>query len=148
MHLEIQQREREGVTILDLKGKIVLGAEDSALRERLESILETGTRNVVLNLKEVSHLDTAALGTLVHLGTTFRDSGGKMALLNMASSHAKLPEILKLNTLFETYHDEVDALNSFFPERKVAHYDILEFVEEMEQEQHAGSEASKKGAEG
>jgi anti-sigma B factor antagonist len=134
MHLEIKQREREGITLLDLNGKIVLGEEDSSLRQHLESLLARGTQKVILNLRQVTDLDSAALGTLVLIATRFRDSGGKLVLLNMASSHAKLPEILKLNTVFETYQDEVDALNSFFPERKITHYDILEFVEGKEQD--------------
>ena len=143
MHLEIKQREREGIPILDLKGRIVLGAEDSSLRQRLESMSDAGAHNAILNLHEVSQLDSAGLGTLALIANKFRDSGGKLVLLNIAPSHAQLPEILKLNTLFESYQDEVDAVNSFFPDRRLAHYDILEFVEQMEHDHAAEPKASE-----
>jgi len=141
MHPTIHQREREGITILDLKGKIVLGAGDSTFREHVQSLFNEGTRKVILNLKDVTDLDSAGLGTLVLLATTFRDAGGKLALLNMSPAHAQLPEVLKLNTVFEIYHDELDAVNSFFPERKVAHYDILQFVHEIEHDKEGEPKA-------
>jgi hypothetical protein len=62
----------------------------------------------------------------------FRESGGKLVLLNLGESQARLPDTLKLNTVFETYQDESAAVNSFFPERAIQHYDILDFVEEQE----------------
>ncbi len=132
MHLEIEQREKEGIVILDLKGRLILGEEDLALRQRLLSLLEAGTHNLILNFKEVSDIDTAALGTLAFCGTKFREAGGKLALLNLAPAQAKLPDILKLNTVFDVYQEEQDAVNSFFPERTVPRFDILEFVETLE----------------
>lgn len=142
MHLDIKLHVNEGITIFDLKGKIVLGPEDSALREQLQSLLDAGTRNIILNLRDVSHIDTAALGTMVHFTTKLRDAGGKLALLNIAPAHADLAELMKLDTVIESYHDELDAVNSFFPDRKIVHYDILEFVEEIEHEKQAESKES------
>jgi anti-sigma B factor antagonist len=132
MNLEIEQREKEGIFILDLKGRLVLGREDLALRQKLQSLLDAGRHNVILNLKDVSNIDTTGLGTLVSWALRFRESGGKLVLLNLGESQARLPDMLKLNAAFETYQDENAAVNSFFPERAFQHYDILDFVEEQE----------------
>jgi anti-sigma B factor antagonist len=132
MKLEIQQREKEGIFILDLKGRLVLGTEDLALRQRLQGLLDAGRHNVILNLKDVSNIDTTGLGTLVSWALRFRESGGKLVLLNLGEAQARLPDTLKLNAVFETYQDEAAAVNRFFPERAIQHYDILDFVEEQE----------------
>ncbi len=133
MKLEIHERENEGILILDLKGRLVLGPEDSALRQRLQALAEN--HNVIVNLKDVSDIDSTSLGTLVNSALRFREAGGKLVLLNLNDAKGRLPDILKLNTVFETYQDEVEAVNSFFPDRAVARYDILEFVEEQEQKE-------------
>ena len=131
MKLEIQERENEGILILDLRGRLVLGPEDSTLRQRLQALVER--QNAIVNLKDVSDIDSTGLGTLVNSALRFREAGGKLVLLNLNVSKGRLPDILKLNTIFETYQEEVAAVNSFFPDRKVLHYDILNFVEEQEQ---------------
>jgi anti-sigma B factor antagonist len=132
MSLEIEQRDTQGIVALHLKGRLILGDEDLTLRQRLTDLLESGHHNVILNVKELSDIDTAALGTLVLFAVRFREAGGKLVLLYLHEAHAKLPDMLKLNAAFETYEDEVAAVNSFFPERAVNHYDILDFVEEQE----------------
>jgi anti-sigma B factor antagonist len=133
MKLEIEQRQNEGIFILDLKGRLVLGPEDLAVRQRLQTLLDAGRHNVIVNLKEVSDIDSTGLGTLVTCALRFRDSGGKLVLLHLSDSQARLPDILKLNAVFESYQNEVQAVNSFFPDRKINRYDILDFVEEQEQ---------------
>ena len=140
MHLEIQQREKEGIAILDLKGKIVLGPEDLSLRERLLSLVAGGIRNVILNLKEVKRIDTAVVGTLVLCTEKFRAAGGRLVLANVSPNQAGLAIILKLDSELDIYPDELDAVNSFFPDRAVRHYDILELVEEIKARR--GSEQS------
>ena len=136
--LKISERERDGIVILDLEGRVTLGPEDLELRERLLSLLTAGKRNVILNFKHVGDIDTTGIGTLVHCATKFDQSQGRVAFLNLAPQHAQIPEILKLNTVLASYNDEQEAVNSFFPERAVPHYDILEFVEKLEEEkQHS-----------
>jgi len=125
-HLEVEQREREGVVILDLDGRLVQGDEDLALRKRLESLAEAGHRNLILNLKKVAEIDTTGQGTLEFCAEKFRGLGGRCVLLN-----ANPDDVFKLSTALDTYQDEMDAVNSFFPDRKVPHYDILEFVETL-----------------
>ncbi len=132
MKLEIEQRQKEGIFILDLKGRLVLGPEDMTVRQRLQSLLDAGNDNVIVNLKEVADIDSTGLGTLVYCALRFRESGGKLVLLNLSGSQARLPDMLKLNAVFETYQNEVTAVNSFFPERTPNRYDILDFVEEQE----------------
>jgi anti-sigma B factor antagonist len=131
MHLEIQQREKEGITILDLKGRLILGPEDLSLRERLLALLASGIRDVILNLKDVTHIDTAGIGTLVLCTEKFRAAGGRLALVNLRAAEASVSNILKLDSELDIYPDERDAVNSFFPDRAVRHYDLLELVEEM-----------------
>jgi anti-sigma B factor antagonist len=133
LRLQIEQRESEGIVILDLKGRLVLGPEDVALRQRVQELCEAGHTNVALNLKEVSGIDTTALGTLVFCATKFQEAGGRLVLFNLSASHSDLSNVMKLNTTFEIYPDQVAAVNSFFPDRAVRQYDILEFVEEREQ---------------
>jgi anti-anti-sigma factor len=135
--LQIEHREIDGIVILDLKGRLILGEEDLTLRQTVSSLVDAGDLNLILNMKDVSQIDTAALGTLVFCQLKLRESGGRLILLNLAPSHAKLSNIMKLNTTFETYQEEHLALNSFFPDRAVPRYDILDFVEELEQRRPA-----------
>ena len=131
MHLVIQQRENEGIVILDLQGRLVLGPEDVSLRERILLLFSQGTRNIILNLQEVSEIDTAGLGTLVFYTEKFRGAGGKLVLTNLGSHDVSTASLLKLDTELETYKNEQDAVNSFFPDRAVPHYDILEVAEDL-----------------
>jgi anti-sigma B factor antagonist len=145
LHVQIEQRENEGIVILDVKGRLVLGPEDAALRQRLQELRKGGPANVALNLKEMSDMDTTSLGTLVFSATKFREAGGRLVLFNLSPKHSELSNMVKLNSAFEIYPDEVAAVNSFFPDRAVQHYDILQFVEELEQKrQPSDVEAGKK----
>jgi anti-anti-sigma factor len=144
LDLQIDQRESEGIVILDLKGRLVLGPEDLALRQRLQALRESGQTSVALNLKNVTDMDTSALGTLINSALKFREAGGRMVLLNLSPWHTELSNAVRLNTAFDMYPDEVAAVNSFYPDRVVPRYDILEFVEELERRQATDSEAGKK----
>jgi anti-sigma B factor antagonist len=139
-NLQVQQRERDGVVILDLEGRLVLGDEDLELRRRVMSLLESGARKLILNLKDVAEFDTAGLTTLELFAEKFREAGGRSVLLNLDPQHADPSALLKLSTTFETYRDELDALNSFFPDRIVPHYDILEFVATLDQRRNSVTE--------
>jgi anti-anti-sigma factor len=144
LDLQIDQRSNGGIVILDLKGRLVLGPEDVALRQRLQGLRDAGQMNVALNLHNVTDMDTSAVGTLIYSSLKFREAGGRMVLLNLSPAHNELSNTVKLNTAFDIYPDEVAALNSFFPDRVVPRYDILEFVEELERRQAPDSEAGKK----
>ena len=132
MNLEIEQREVEGVVVLDLKGPIVLGHGDLELRDRLPALHQSGKVNIVLNLKDVSEIDSTGIGTLVFGLARLRKSGGGLALANVNRSHLKLFLLTRLAIAFEFFNNEQDAVNSFFPDREQKPFDILAFVQSDE----------------
>ncbi|MCS7315707.1 MAG: STAS domain-containing protein [Bryobacterales bacterium] len=134
MGLEIRQREREGILILDLKGRITAGEEAAHLRETLRALAAEGKTRVILNLEDVDYIDSTGLGTLVMGFTTLRKAGGSLKLLRLSRRNIELLVFTKLETVFEIFDDELDALNSFFPGRAVRRFDILSFVQQMERE--------------
>jgi len=135
MPLEIQRKEREGVTILDMKGRITVGPEATALREAVASAVSGGVRQLVLNLALVDFIDSTGLGAVVMSSTTMRKAGGTVKLLNLSRRNIELLVMTKLATVFETFTDETDAVNSFFPDRKLNQFDILSFVQQMKKEE-------------
>ena len=131
MALDIQQKEREGVTILDMKGRITVGPEASALREKVGALTSDGVKNLVLNLGGVDYIDSTGLGALVMCATTLRKNAGVVKLLNLSRRSIELLVMTKLATVFEIFTDEQDAVNSFYPDRKLKTFDILSFVQDM-----------------
>ena len=136
MSLHIEQREREGIVILDLKGPLTLGQGDLELRDRLPALHQSGKVNIILNLKEVTEIDSTGLGTLVFGLAKLRRSGGRLALLNVNRTHLKLFLLTRLAVAFEFFDEEQDAVDSFFPDRALKHFDVLDFV------QHEGNRDS------
>ncbi|HEX3748555.1 MAG TPA: STAS domain-containing protein [Bryobacteraceae bacterium] len=134
MPLEIHRKEREGVTILDMKGRITVGPEATALREAVASAVAGGVRQLVLNLEGVDFIDSTGLGAVVMCSTTMRKAGGAVKLLNVNRRNIELLVMTKLATVFEIFTDETDAVNSFFPDRKLNQFDILSFVQQMKKE--------------
>lgn len=134
MALDIQQREREGVAIVDLDGRITMGPEASALREKIAALVAAGSKNVTLNLKRVDYIDSTGLGALVMSATSLRKNGGNVKLLNLNRRAIELLVMTKLATVFEIFADEQDAVNSYYPDRKLKTFDILDFVQKMKQE--------------
>jgi len=129
MSLHIEQREREGIVILDLKGPLTLGQGDLELRDRLPALHQSGKVNIILNLKEVTEIDSTGLGTLVFGLSKLRRSGGRLALLNVNRTHLKLFLLTRLSVAFEFFDEEQDAVDSFFPDRALKHFDVLDFVQ-------------------
>jgi anti-sigma B factor antagonist len=135
MALDIQQREREGVTILDLKGRVTVGPEATALREKVAALRDAGTAKTVLNLEHVDYIDSTGLGALVIVATTARKNGGNVKLLNLNRRNIELLVMTKLATVFEIFNDEQDAVNSYYPDRKIKTFDLLNFVQQMKKEE-------------
>lgn len=133
MSLDITSREREGIFILDLKGRITAGQEATTLREHIAALNQDG-RNLVLNMAHVDYVDSTGLGALVMCATSLRKHGGNMKLLNLNRRNIELLVMTKLATVFEIFTDEQDAVNSFFPDRKIQKFDILSFVQHLKQE--------------
>ena len=134
MALHIHEREREGVVILDLEGRITAGEEASLLRDTLRRLAEGGHNRIILNLGKVDYIDSTGLGALVMGYTTLRKAGGTLKLLNLSRRNIELIVFTKLETVFEIFDDELDAVNSFFPGRSVRRFDILSFVQQQSRE--------------
>jgi anti-sigma B factor antagonist len=134
MSLDIQQREHEGIVILDLKGRITVGPEATALRDRIAALIQAGTVNMILNMGNVAYIDSTGLGALVMCATSVRRQSGNMKLLNLNRRNIELLIMTKIATVFDLFADEQDAVNSFFPDRKIKAFDILSFVQQMKEE--------------
>jgi len=134
MAFTIEQREKEGIRILDLKGRLTVGPEVALFRENISSEIDSGGKRIVLNLADVDYIDSTGLGSLVICFTRMQKSGGTMKLLNLNRRNIELLILTKLTTVFELFNDEQDAVNSFFPEREIKKFDILQFVQEQDEE--------------
>jgi anti-sigma B factor antagonist len=132
MSLEIAQREQEGIVIIDLKGHLTLGEGDLDFRSELSELVRSGKSHVVLNLNDVSEMDATGLGTLLFALAKLRKAGGGLALVNLKPWHIELLVETQLATVFEVFKTDQDAINSFFPDREVHRYDILEFVQSQQ----------------
>lgn len=129
MALTITPREIEGVRILDLDGRLTAGDEVAKFREALTADSEAGHTKLILNLKDIDYIDSTGLGTLVICFTRLQKAGGTLKLLHLNRRNIELLVLTKLTTVFEVFNDEQDAVNSFFPGRKIHRFDILSFVQ-------------------
>ena len=132
MSLEITSTEREGVTIVKMKGRLTVG-EASAPREKVNELVAAGKVNIIFDLSGVDYIDSTGLGSLVICFTSIKKAGGALKLLNLNKRNIELLVLTKLHTIFEVFSDEQDAVNSFFPDREIKHFDILDFVREHQE---------------
>jgi anti-sigma B factor antagonist len=131
-HLEITSRDREGVRILDLSGKLTVGGA-SDLRERVTAEAAGGGLQQLLNLKEVEYIDSTGLGTMVICFMAVQKAGGVLKLVNLNRRNLELVLLTKLSTVFQIFNEEQEAINSFFPDREIKHFDILSFVQQQKE---------------
>ena|SRR2546430_4907877 len=113
MSLTINQRTVGDVSILDLSGKITIGAGNVQLRDAVRKLIESGHKKILLNLGDVSYVDSSGIGELVSSFTTTSNAGGHLKLLNLTKKIQDLLAITKLLTVFETFTSEDEALKSF-----------------------------------
>lgn len=111
--MKINTRTRDGVVILDCKGKITIGVGDVALREAVQETVKAGNKNILINLAAVTTMDSSGVGELVSTYTTVTNRGGKLKLLNLPPKVSDILQITQLITVFETYDDEEEAVQSF-----------------------------------
>lgn len=137
MSLDIQQREREGIVILDMKGRLIVGEATARLRGVVTDNLSAGRKDFILEMREVDFIDSSGLGGMVICFTAVQKQGGKMKLVNLTKRNIELLVLTKLTTVFETFDDEQEAVNSFFPNREVRRFDILSFVQEQQREEQS-----------
>ncbi len=131
MPLEIFEREREGVAVLDVRGRITVGADAAAMRSKLRELAAAQRANVILNLRDVDFIDSTGLGVLVMGHTVITKAGGRLALENLNGRNIELLVVTKLTTVFDIFDDEQQAVNSFFADRQIRKFDILNFVREQ-----------------
>jgi anti-sigma B factor antagonist len=112
MQLKLTMRTKDGILIVDCVGRIVFGDESSALREAVKKAIAENNR-IVLNLGEVTYIDSGGLGTLVALHTTAQNAGGAIKLANLTKRVDDLLQVTKLLTVFDVYDSEAEAVDSF-----------------------------------
>src|SRR3954471_12197893 len=108
--MQIDERIVDGVTILDLKGKMTLDEGDELLKDKINSLILQGRKKLVLNLEAVPYIDSAGLGEIVRTYTTVSRQNGSLKLVNLTKRITDLLSITKLLTIFETYDTEEDAV--------------------------------------
>jgi anti-sigma B factor antagonist len=133
MDLQLNQHEKQGIRILDLQGRMVIGDSEAILRTEIVALAEARVVNIILDLAGVTEIDEDGLGALVFCYGRIGRSGGALKLLNLSPLHLSLMVLTKLHTVFEVFTDEQDAVNSFFPDRTPRRYDILEWLQEQEE---------------
>jgi len=111
--LRMTDREVGGVDVIDIEGRIVLGEESNSFREKVKSLLAAGKKKIVLNLAQVSYIDSAGLGTLVATFHSARSQGATLKLTNLGSKFKEVLQVTKLMTVFDTYDSEAAAIQSF-----------------------------------
>ncbi|HXE34126.1 MAG TPA: STAS domain-containing protein [Verrucomicrobiae bacterium] len=113
MHMTASTRQVGDVTIVDISGRIVLGAESAALRGLVCDLLTKGHKKIVLNLGNVNYIDSAGLGNLVGAFTSVRNQDGDLKLLHLTNKVHDLMQITRLYTVFDIMDDEAVAIKSF-----------------------------------
>jgi anti-sigma B factor antagonist len=111
--LKLHTRQVDGITILDLSGRITLGEGSVQLRDATRDLLSKGSKLILLNLGDVNYIDSSGIGELVSAYTTVRNQGGELKLLNLTKKVHDLLQITKLYTVFDVKDDEATAIASF-----------------------------------
>ncbi len=113
MSMKVSTRQVDGITILDLSGRITLGEGSVTVRDAIRDLLNKGEKHILLNLGDVSYLDSSGLGELVSAYTSVKNAGGELKLLNLTKKVQDLLQITKLYTVFDVKDDEASAVASF-----------------------------------
>ena len=111
--MKMSKRTKDGVTILEPKGKITIGVGDIALREAVDETLKGGSSRILINLKEVTTIDSSGIGELVSAYTTVTNRGGKLKLLHLPPKVQDILQITQLVTVFDIFDEEEEAVASF-----------------------------------
>jgi anti-sigma B factor antagonist len=111
--LRIAERNVGGVTVLDLSGRLVLDQGDAAFRDCIVDLLERDQKRMIINLQDVTYIDSAGVGMLVAKMLSVRRAGGDMKLLHLTARSNRVMTITRLLTVFEAFDDEEEAIKSF-----------------------------------
>ena len=113
MTLKANNRQVDGVTVVDLNGRITLGEGSIILRDTVRDLLGKGRKNILLNLANVTYIDSSGIGELVSAFTSVRNQQGELKLLKLTKKVHDLLQITKLYTVFDVKDEEAEAVNSF-----------------------------------
>ena len=113
MTMKASERQVSGIAIIDLSGKITLGEGGAVLRNMVRDAVTRGHKNILLNLGEVTYIDSAGIGELVGCFTSVRNQGGELKLLRLTKRVNDLMQITKLYTVFDIKDDEASAIAAF-----------------------------------
>jgi anti-anti-sigma factor len=111
--MNVNVRQSGDVKILDLKGKITIGSAEVALRNAVQGVLDSGAQKVLINMRDVSTIDSSGIGELVSAYTTATNRGGKLKLVNLPAKVTDILTITQLITVFDVYDNEEEAIRSF-----------------------------------
>ena len=113
MTMKANTRQVNGVTVVDMSGRITLGEGSVILREAVKDLVAKGQRKILLNLGDVTYIDSSGIGELVSAFTSVRNQGGELKLLNLTKKVHDLLQITKLYTVFDIKDDERKAIEAF-----------------------------------
>ena len=113
MALQMREHDVNGVSVVEIDGRIVLGEESNSFRERIKQLLAAGKKKIVLNLANVTYIDSAGLGTLVATFHSARSQGATLKLANLGTKFKEVLQVTKLMTVFDVYDSETAAIQSF-----------------------------------
>jgi len=111
--MKASNRQVNGVTVVDMSGRITLGEGSVILREAVKDLLGKGQKKILLNLSEITYIDSSGIGELVSAFTSVRNQGGELNLLKLTKKVHDLLQITKLYTVFDIKDDEATAIQSF-----------------------------------
>ncbi len=113
MSVKLTTRAVGDVTVIDAAGRITLGEGASAFRDRIRELATNGGKKILVNLADVSYIDSSGIGELVSGFTTVTNGGGQLKLVGLSKRIKDLLQITKLYTVFDVYDDEAAAVRSF-----------------------------------
>ena len=113
MTMKANTRQVNGVTVVDMSGRITLGEGSVILREAIKDLVAKGQKKILLNLGDVTYIDSSGIGELVSGFTAVRNRGGELKLLSLTKKVNDLLQLTKLFTVFDVYYDETTAVRSF-----------------------------------
>jgi anti-anti-sigma factor len=111
--MNVNVRQAGDVTILDLKGKITIGSGDVALRQAIQEVMGGGANKVLINMADVSTIDSSGIGELVSAYTTATNRGARLKLMNLPAKVTDILTITQLITVFDVYDSEAEGISSF-----------------------------------
>jgi len=111
--MKIKQEDREGVTILRLNGKLMGGPDAETFQKLIRELVESGKKKVVVDMGDVSWVNSTGLGILISGYSTLRNAGGTIKLIRVNKRIDQIFMVTKLHTIFDTFEDETHALASF-----------------------------------